>query len=95
MIGEKDCGGLLVIYFLWLFVQGRLDKRLYVPLPSAAERASILSAVARRAKLAADVDLTAVPFSTSRLPPPLPPSMSIEQSPSSFLSPPLDSWDVY
>lgn len=36
---------------------GRLDKTLYVPLPDAAGRASILAAVARRTPLAADVDL--------------------------------------
>ena len=39
---------------------GRLDKRLYVPLPSREERTSILLAVARRAKIASGVDLTAV-----------------------------------
>jgi SpoVK/Ycf46/Vps4 family AAA+-type ATPase len=40
--------------------QGRLDKRLYVPLPCAHERASILRAVARKAKLAPAVDLSAL-----------------------------------
>jgi ribosome biogenesis ATPase len=39
---------------------GRLDKRLYVPLPCAAERASILAAVARKAKVAPGLDLAAV-----------------------------------
>jgi ribosome biogenesis ATPase len=39
---------------------GRLDKRLYVPLPSQEERASILIAVARKAKVARGVDLAKV-----------------------------------
>lgn len=39
---------------------GRLDKRLFVPLPSAADRASILNALTRRVKLASDVDLVAL-----------------------------------
>ena len=39
---------------------GRLDKLLYVPLPTPDERASILSALARRAAIASGVDLGAV-----------------------------------
>ena len=39
---------------------GRLDKRLYVPLPCAADRFSILAACSRRSKVAASVDLAAV-----------------------------------
>ncbi|GAA6047906.1 hypothetical protein JCM3770_006418 [Rhodotorula araucariae] len=39
---------------------GRLDKLLYVDLPSAAERVEILRACARKTPLAADVDLAAV-----------------------------------
>jgi len=40
--------------------QGRLDKRLYVPLPCAEERASILLACARRPKLTPGLDLSMV-----------------------------------
>jgi ribosome biogenesis ATPase len=36
---------------------GRVDKLLYVPLPAADDRVAILKAAARRATLAADVDL--------------------------------------
>ena len=36
---------------------GRLDKLLYVPLPNAEERASILKALAGKIKLAPDVNL--------------------------------------
>jgi len=39
---------------------GRLDKRLYVPLPCATERASILAAVARKTKVAPSLDLAAI-----------------------------------
>ena len=39
---------------------GRLDKLLYVPLPSPAERAAILRTHTRRTPLAADVDLAAI-----------------------------------
>ena len=39
---------------------GRVDKLLYVPLPTADERAAILRAAARRVALAAGVDLDAV-----------------------------------
>lgn len=41
---------------------GRLDKRLYVPLPSREERAAILAAVARKVKVSPAVDLTKVAF---------------------------------
>jgi ribosome biogenesis ATPase len=39
---------------------GRLDKLLYVPLPSSDERYSILCALSKKVKLAADVDLRAI-----------------------------------
>jgi len=39
---------------------GRLDKLLYVPLPSSDERYSILCALSKKVKLAADVDLHAI-----------------------------------
>ena len=39
---------------------GRLDKLLYVPLPSSEERYSILCALSKKVKLAADVDLHAI-----------------------------------
>jgi ribosome biogenesis ATPase len=39
---------------------GRLDKLLYVPLPTAPERVSILKALAVKVALAADVDLAAI-----------------------------------
>ena len=39
---------------------GRVDKLLYVPLPVADDRVAILKAAARRATLAADVDLDAI-----------------------------------
>ena len=39
---------------------GRLDKLLYVPLPTPDERASILAALSRRASIQSDVDLGAV-----------------------------------
>ena len=39
---------------------GRLDKLLYVPLPTPDERASILAALARRASIASEVDLGAI-----------------------------------
>lgn len=41
---------------------GRLDKRLYVPLPSREERAAILAAVARKVKMSPSVDLIKVAF---------------------------------
>jgi ribosome biogenesis ATPase len=39
---------------------GRLDKLLYVPLPSSDERYSILCALSKKIKLASDVDLHAI-----------------------------------
>lgn len=39
---------------------GRLDKLLYVPLPTAPERASILRALATKVSLAADVNLQSI-----------------------------------
>jgi ribosome biogenesis ATPase len=39
---------------------GRLDKLLYVPLPSSDERYSILCALSKKIKLASDVDLYAI-----------------------------------
>ena len=39
---------------------GRLDKLLYVPLPSSDERYSILCALSKKVKLASDVDLHAI-----------------------------------
>ena len=39
---------------------GRLDKLLYVPLPSPPDRVSILKALASKVNLAADVDLEAI-----------------------------------
>lgn len=43
---------------------GRLDKLLYVPLPSPADRASILKALAKKVNLAADVDLVELAHSS-------------------------------
>jgi ribosome biogenesis ATPase len=40
--------------------RGRLDKLLYVPLPSSDERYSILCALSKKVKLASDVDLHAI-----------------------------------
>lgn len=42
---------------------GRLDKLLYVPLPTPEDRASILKALAKKVKLSADVDLEAIAHS--------------------------------
>lgn len=42
---------------------GRLDKLLYVPLPTPADRAAILKAVAKKVKLGPDVDLEAIAHS--------------------------------
>lgn len=39
---------------------GRLDKLLYVPLPTPEDRASILKALAKKVKLSADVDLEVI-----------------------------------
>lgn len=39
---------------------GRLGKLLYVPLPSAADRGSILQAVSRKISVAPDVDFNAI-----------------------------------
>ena len=39
---------------------GRLDKLLYVPLPSKEDRVSILNTVCRKVPLADDVDLTQI-----------------------------------
>ena len=39
---------------------GRLGKLLYVPLPSADDRVSILSAIAKKVHLASDVDLQSI-----------------------------------
>jgi ribosome biogenesis ATPase len=39
---------------------GRLDKLLYVPLPTPEDRVSILKALAKKVKLAADVDLEVI-----------------------------------
>ena len=42
---------------------GRLDKLLYVPLPTAEERVHIIRALAAKVTLHADVDLTAIALS--------------------------------
>jgi len=42
---------------------GRLDKLLYVPLPSPADRVAILKAVGKKVRLGADVDLEAIALS--------------------------------
>ena len=42
------------------FHSGRLDKLLYVPLPSPDDRVSILRAISKKVKLAEDVDLQEV-----------------------------------
>jgi ribosome biogenesis ATPase len=43
-----------------LYCRGRLDKLLYVPLPTASDRVSILRALAVSIKLGDDVDLDAI-----------------------------------
>lgn len=43
---------------------GRLDKLLYVPLPTPADRAAILKAISKKVKLGADVDLEAIAHSS-------------------------------
>jgi ribosome biogenesis ATPase len=42
---------------------GRLDKLLYIPLPTPADRAAILKAVAKKVKLGPDVDLEVIAHS--------------------------------
>ena len=43
---------------------GRLDKLLYVPLPSAADRTAILKTVAKKVNLSDDVDLDEIAHSS-------------------------------
>jgi len=43
---------------------GRLDKLLYIPLPTAADRAAILKAVGKKVKLGPDVDLEVIAHSS-------------------------------
>ena len=43
---------------------GRLDKLLYVPLPSPADRAAILKTVAKKVNLSDDVDLDEIAHSS-------------------------------
>src|SRR6056300_1047580 len=47
----------LMISFIHFIHSGRLDKLLYVPLPSPDDRYSILCALSKKIKLGPDVDL--------------------------------------
>jgi hypothetical protein len=48
------------VFFLFLYCSGRLDKMLYVPLPTPEDRVAILKALATGVSLSADVDLGAI-----------------------------------